>query len=84
MKNFERLNKNEMKMIVGGSGSGTCAVQLPPNTSLQAAFQSDLYIYDHGTVTIQGISKEQALSLTNGVSGAHWCCDSCQKASWLN
>lgn len=37
---------------------------------------------EKGFTIYRGISKESALALTQGISGAKWCCDNCDQASW--
>ena len=71
MKNFKQLSKAEMKNTLGGVATGgNCA-----------------YYYPHGSgsggpVVTYNVSKADALAYTDGVQGAHWCCDSCSSASW--
>lgn len=37
----------------------------------------------NGYAGISGVSKEQAIAGA-GATGGHWCCDSCNKATWLD
>lgn len=83
MKTFEKLDKSEMKMIVGGFG-GTCGVYLP-NGATQDIGGPDGIDYSSATgsssgLVVRGLSKEDALSLVS--EGGRWCCDSCSTASW--
>ena len=36
----------------------------------------------NGFVGVSGVSKEYALQHSTA-NGGHWCCDSCQSATWL-
>lgn len=98
LQNATLLNDREMKNIVGGYGggydssdgynsSGTCAAYVPgiksfdwdrvePGTDVQMDHNRDVFIF-------RQISSTDAQKLIYGVSGAKWCCDSCDKASWF-
>lgn len=71
MKNFaaQQLTKKQMNEVKGGV-SGTCAF-IVPGTNGKPDF------------IMEGVSKDIALMSIQGHSGARWCCDSCQDASWL-
>ena len=36
----------------------------------------------NGYVGVSGVSKEYAMEASSA-TGGHWCCDSCQDATWL-
>lgn len=93
----EILTPKELKKIIGGGpvyGSGTCGAFLPlvdkdggpymGSLPSGSSIHVDYFSVDEkaGTTIYRGISKEGALALTQGISGAKWCCDNCDKASW--
>ncbi|MEG2370173.1 MAG: hypothetical protein RSB23_03310 [Alistipes sp.] len=78
------LSKEQMQNVKGG---GTCAFYLPMSLS-NTHFRGDIHAtggFSSGEndSVYKGVSKEEALRETAGISGARWCCDSCDKASWL-
>ena len=77
----EMLTKEQMKKVVGGY-DGNCAVSIPLGTP-QCGFSADKWCVfsDHQVIT--GLSSADVSCLTNGVSGAHYCCTDCSTASWL-
>jgi len=81
----EVLTREQLKKMAGGDGSGgtgTCGAYLPAGTSFQCGWSAAAACYDGSYYTIVQISKDTAQCLTNGVSGAHWCCDQCPTTSW--
>ncbi len=77
------LTREELKRVLGGDGygcdgyaggnygsGGTCAYYLPHGSG------------SGGPIATYNVSKGEACTMINGVSGAHWCCDSCSSASW--
>lgn len=96
MLNSTKLSRAEMRHILGGyvqppSDSGTCAAYLPtgqgaPGSSYDATGGGCTNLHSNGngtySATIVGISSSDAQAITNGISGAHWCCTSCTTASW--
>ena len=88
----EVLSREELKKVLGGIdyGSGTCGAYVPGSNSLGSLPAGSTFIAEEGgsvtpAFTIwRGISKDAALALTNGISGAKWCCSSCNDSSWYN
>jgi hypothetical protein len=91
----EILSREKLKMLLGGGlgDTGTCGAYLPGNAPInKGSYSGDLNIVGSATApaynagsghaTWKNISKETALAMTNGISGAKWCCDSCNDASW--
>ena len=74
MDHFKKLGRAEMKNVTGGvmaaPSSGSCSYYLPHSNAAG------------GPVVTYNVSKDDAKAYTNGVSGAHWCCDDCGTASW--
>lgn len=90
------LTRDELKKVLGGNhyGSGTCAAfipevgennwpsygSLPPGSTWEAgSVEVDGNV---GYTIFRGISKEFAQQITQGISGAKWCCENCASASW--
>lgn len=89
----EILSREELKKIVGGTvdyGSGTCGAYVPLSANngagnlagSGASFKGAEYSVTPEACTYRGMSKQFVLDITRGVSGAKWCCDNCDKASW--
>ena len=84
------LTKKELKKLLGGTNytTGTCCAYLPKGSDMFGAItgpgsiQADELRANNGAYVWKGISKDAALALTRGVSGAMWCCDSCPNVSW--
>ena len=86
LDNTEVLTREQLKKIVGGSGSsgcnnnnsngshsnsgGTCAYYLPHGSA------------SGGSIVNYNVSLGEACTMINGVSGARYCCDGCGSASW--
>lgn len=88
---MEILSREQLKRVMGG---GNCAVTFTlPNggTSGTAQFDHCDYFVLHKnsngtqTYTCYGTSMNTASGAAENIgSGAHWCCDSCNNASWYN
>lgn len=75
------LDKKQQQFIMAG---GTCGAYVPSGGGNSTKFESGnggATITESG-MTVFMISKSEALSLTKGVSGAKWCCESCSTATW--
>jgi hypothetical protein len=77
----------------GGTGSGTCAIYLPPgygqgtgNVTLVPVSANDWYHNSNGSDVLVGISKATVTQLINagGGVGVQWCCSSCASANWVH
>ena len=70
----EKLSDNQLKLIIAGSGSGTCA------------FASEWYIHwqtgEEVKDVICGLSRWEVESMVGSCYGCSWCCDMCSAASW--
>ncbi len=65
------LSREELKYVLGGDGyGGTCAYYMPNGG------------YGGTPVVTYNVSSSEAQQMIQGISGAHWCCDSCGSASW--
>ena len=88
----EILSKEELKKIVGGKdyGSGTCSAYVPVSSnngwgSLPTGshtFQGSSLEVNQDAHIYRNVSRDFAIEITKGVSGAKWCCESCGSASW--
>ena len=76
------LSKAAQKELKGGVG--TCGAYLPAGEKSKQTVHvtGKEYEFKSGAQILRGVSKSEALALVSGVSGAHWCCDSCSEASW--
>ncbi|WP_312899985.1 hypothetical protein [Chryseobacterium taichungense] len=81
LKNSGRIRvlTEEQKSSISG-GKGTCAYSLPNGTSVQIGPNASVDCPCEG----YGVSAQTAQQMTQGIAGAHWCCDSCSSASWYN
>ncbi|MEM6814919.1 MAG: hypothetical protein AAF600_11050 [Bacteroidota bacterium] len=79
----ELLSRDQQKTIKGSLG--TCGAYLPsgsqPAQDMIISGESFSHNAD-GSEVWRGISKDEAMALIEGNSGARWCCDSCSSASW--
>ncbi len=89
LKNFSDLGKpltnEELKKIVGGVG--TCAAYIPSSYTgggTSGTYTGTNATSSNGDLTMYGVSYTDAINMTNGISGAKWCCDSCSSASWYD
>ena len=87
MKTFSELRKDDIlsKEQMGffkGGALGTCKAFLPGGSPYELDSAESVMIREDRSMVFNGISKETALSLTQGIPGARWCCDSCNEASW--
>lgn len=86
------LSKKELKSLLGGADytTGTCCAYLPKGSDMfggitgTGSFAADQLTANEGVYVWKRISKEFALAVTNGVSGAKWCCDSCASSTWCH
>lgn len=88
----EILSREELKKVLGGTdyGSGTCGAYVPNSANGGAgalAGSGSTFTGGSGYVTTEvtvykEVSKQFALDITNGISGAKWCCDSCGSTDW--
>lgn len=82
------LPMGQLKTVFGGNVpyGGICGAYLPSgaggnDTQFDPPYPSATG--GNGQPTIfRGVSQSEALSLTQGVQGAKWCCESCGSASW--
>lgn len=87
LKSRNILSKMQMQDVKGG---GKCALYVPAAYQDQALHNyaaangsCDLARGNDTAMIIEGTSKDTALATIAGIPGARWCCDSCDKASWL-
>lgn len=77
------LSRDEMREINGG---GTCGAYLPngQGNSVPVFEQPNggATINQGGPDVFRGITQAEALALTQGITGARWCCSNCSTASW--
>nr|WP_294792424.1 hypothetical protein [uncultured Mucilaginibacter sp.] len=69
-----------MKKISGGYG--TCGAFVPYGSGNNCGGTAGDICFTGGGTVFLAISYDEAHCLVDGVSGAHWCCDSCGSASW--
>lgn len=84
------LTRKDGVLIEPQSNSDTLGAYIPSSTNIMGSLHgtvsgSSLYVNHTENYSVwQGISKENALAMTQGISGAKWCCDNCASASWYN
>ena len=83
------INNEELINLRGGTDytTGTCGAYLPNGETGYGINPGDTwagssYEVNNGANIYRGVSKEFALAITQGVTGAKWCCDSCSQTSW--
>lgn len=78
------LSRSELKHLVGGTG--TCSAYFPSGTqyNIDASFTAEYTHHNTTGVTFYGVSYNEAKALSQDVEGAHWCCTSCNNATWYN
>lgn len=69
-KMIDKLTRNEMRYVIAGSGTGTCAVMMTNG--------------DGEVLVVQNISLAEVTSAGGNGGGNQWCCDSCSDASWID
>ncbi len=97
LKEFHEMSDSEMKNIIGGYdvSRGTCSVFIPRTNGTSPSlgnYDSQTTTYSSGGMYVNSeagytihkdISYESAIGMISGISGAKWCCDNCNNASWL-
>lgn len=81
LKKRDILSKEQMSFFKGGA-TGSCKAFLPAGSPFNLDSAESIRINGDRSLVFNGISKDTALSLTQGIAGARWCCDSCGGASW--
>lgn len=97
LHNVTPMSEAEMKHVVGGYevALGTCGAYIPHGEKEKGpslgSFNGHYTTYASEELAVnpdftvhKGISRSSALGMISGVSGAKWCCDNCDKASWYN
>ena len=85
MKGVAVLSDSQKRKIKGSGG--TCGAYLPPgagignDTEFSPPYPSTTGGSGQPTI-IRGASKDAVKSLTQGIPGARWCCESCSGTSW--
>ena len=83
------MKNEELISLRGGTdySTGSCGAYLPnggigSGINYGDTWMGSSYEVNNGAIIYRGVSKDFALAITQGVSGAKWCCDSCSQASW--